>query len=114
MVISMRTLNCAFAISTLALPLAANLAIAAPPSASAIVQLGDLDLATDAGVRVLYHRIKDAAEFVCYRETSVHAGIDQQARYANCFDHVVATAVKQVGQERLVALHRDQSRLAAN
>jgi UrcA family protein len=101
-------------VSALSFPLWAGTAAAELPPASAVISFGDSDLSTDAGAQALYQRIKAAANFVCYRETTLHPGIDQQARYFSCYGHAVARAVKQLGQERLTALHRDQSRLAAN
>jgi UrcA family protein len=101
-------------IVALLLPLWSDPVAAEGPPYSATIQFSDLDLSADAGIQVLYQRINDAAHHVCYRETSQHPGIDQQVRYVACFEDAIASAVKQVHQERLTALYRAQSRLAAN
>lgn len=104
----------ALIVAVLSLPRWADTALAGSPPESTVIQYRDLDLSTDAGVRALYERIKRAAHHVCFVETSAHPGIDQQALYSACYQDAVADAVKQLGQERLAALHRAQSRVAAN
>jgi UrcA family protein len=113
---SVRTLaiRAVLVIAALSSPLWSETAAAGPATASKIIQYGDLDLSTDAGVQALYERIKSAARHVCYLEMSEHPGIDLQARYFDCYEDAVANAVKQIGEARLAALHRTQSRLAGN
>ena len=108
------TIRAALVIAALSSPLWAITAAAGPATASTVVQYRDLDLSTDAGVQALYKRIEAAAEHVCFLETSGHPGIDQQARFFACHQDAIANAVKQIGEARLAALHRERSRLAKN
>jgi UrcA family protein len=107
-----RIIHVALIIAALSPLLWGGTALAGP--ASKVIQYGDLDLSTDAGVHSLYQRIKAAASKVCLRETSAHHGVDERARYFACYKYAVANAVQQLGQARLAALHREQSGLAAN
>jgi UrcA family protein len=102
------------ALAALMFPVWSDPVAAESPPYSATIQSSDLDLSAATGVQVLYQRIRDAADHVCYRATIQHAGIDQQARYFACVEHAIASAVKQAHQERLAALYRAQSRPAAN
>ena len=93
--------------------LSCGVASAEPPPVRSVITYSELDLATDASVRTLYSRIERVAANVCFRETSRRPGIDQQARYAVCYDDVVSRVAEQLGQARLAALHRSESRLAS-
>jgi UrcA family protein len=108
------TIRAVLVIAALSSPLWSDTAAAGPATASTVIQYRDLDLSTDAGVQAVYERIKTAARHVCFLETSEHPGIDQQARYFACYEDALANAVKQIGESRLAALHRTQSRLAGN
>ena len=101
-------------ITALSVALSANVAFAAPPTSSTVVQYRDLDLSTEAGVQALYERIKTAAKRVCFHETDGQSLVDKQAVYVACYRDTIGNAVKQLGVARLAAVHRAQSRLAAN
>lgn len=108
------TCTAALVITALSVALWANTALAGPPPSSTVVQYHDLDLSTDAGLQALYARIKTAAKRVCFHETSGHSLLDKQEQYFACYKYAVANAVRDIGQARLAAIHRAQSRLAAN
>jgi len=101
-------------ITALSVALSANLAFAAPPTSSTVVQYRELDLSTEAGVQALYERIKTAASQLCWHETVGHSVIDKEALYLDCYKEAVANGVTQIGQARLTAIHRADSRLAVN
>jgi len=101
-------------ITALSVTLWSNTALAGPPTSSIVVPFRDLDLATDVGVQALYERIKTAAKRVCFHETDGQSLVDKQAVYIACYRDTIGNAVKQVGEARLAAVHRAQSRLAAN
>ena len=68
-----------------------------------IVRYGDLNLESEQGARVLYTRIRGAAGNVC----SPLDGRDltEKKLWQGCFDKAVASAVVQVNQARVTALH---------
>ena len=101
-------------ITALSVALSGNTALAGPPTSSIVVHFRDLDLSTDVGVQALYERIKTAAKRVCFHETDGQSLVDKQAVYVACYRDTIGNAVKQVGEARLAAVHRAQSRLAAN
>jgi len=101
-------------ITALSVTLWSNTALAGPPTSSIVVPFRDLDLATDVGVQALYERIKTAAKRVCFHETDGQSLVDKQAVYIACYRDTIGNAVKQVGEARLAAVHRAQSRLVAN
>jgi len=93
-------------ITALSVALWANTALAGPSTSSTVVHYRDLDLSTDAGVQALYERIKSAAQRLCFHATVGHSVIDKEALYVACYKDAVASAVKQIGQARLAAMHR--------
>jgi UrcA family protein len=67
---------------------------------STTVSYADLDLHSQAGARVLYQRLKSAAERVC-------DGADHRtAVWQQCYDTALTGAVIRVGAPTLLALHR--------
>jgi UrcA family protein len=78
-------------------------AIPSAPTHSAKVSLAGLDLATPAGARVAYERIKRVAERLCDdREDSWSRY--QAAAYNTCVRETVADAVHQIHAAAMVAL----------
>lgn len=75
---------------------------------SVAVSYADLDIASAAGAKTLYARIRSAARKVCGPEPS---GLDLHgmAAYDACFQGAVSRAVHRVGSDRLQALHAVQS-----
>jgi UrcA family protein len=78
---------------------------AQPPSQ--VVHYADLDLSSQEGARVLYHRIQSAAWHVCLHAVSVVSGIEN----LRCRQEAVQTAVERVNRPALTAVYRgEQSR----
>ncbi len=74
---------------------------------SEVVRFGDLNLSSDAGVRALYKRIRQAARKVCSQANdSVHL---EQRNFRACQDKAVADAVGKVNRPSLTAMHRSQN-----
>lgn len=74
------------------------------------VSYAELDLSKQAGVEVLYRRIKDAARIVCGgRDPIVRISLAR----SQCYEKAVADAVAQVNSPLLTALHtKKTTRLA--
>ena len=68
-----------------------------------VVAYGDLNLETEAGAKVLYSRLRNAAKDVCAPLES--RGMRPRRIWQNCFDNAVTTAVVQVNKTRVTALH---------
>jgi UrcA family protein len=78
---------------------------------SRTVKMWDLDLASTADVQQLYRRVQDAASRVCRAEirrqwqrsrTLVPFGWEE-----TCVENAIDEAVREVGNRRLAALHRE-------
>ena len=106
--------RCALVVAAHSSMLSIGTALAESRAESTVIQFRGLDLSTDAGIKDLYGRIRTAAWQVCFRETNSHGGVDQQARLYQCYEDAVVNAVQHINQAGLVALHRAQSRFAAN
>jgi UrcA family protein len=81
-------------------------AFAAAPSdqlSKVTVRYDDLNLATAAGVDVLYRRISSAARTVCHDENSRDLGIAAAVR--QCRESAIAQAVHEVNNPRLALVH---------
>jgi UrcA family protein len=85
-------------------------ASAAPDSepTAVVVKYGDLNLATDAGVNALYHRITYAARQAC-PDPSIDDLMFRQ-RVAECREQAVARAIRQVDNSRLAALYASHAK----
>ena len=70
---------------------------------TAIVRYGELNLDSDQGAKVLYARLRNAAERVC--ASLEGRELIQKKLWQGCFDKAVASAVEQVNKTRLTALH---------
>jgi UrcA family protein len=68
------------------------------------VNYADLDLASDAGVQVLYRRLQVAAQRVC-RVFEDHMLARSMKRRA-CYDQALSEAVAKVDLGTLTALHK--------
>jgi UrcA family protein len=69
------------------------------------VSYGDLNLATEAGAKVLYRRLRRAADQVCTSSGrgSLDAGI--KAAWRACYDKAMNSAVASVNKPMVTALH---------
>jgi UrcA family protein len=95
------------------LPLAIALAMTGLASAgtrvdagtpSVVVQYGDLNLNSRAGVLALHARLRSAAQDVCSPLDSRVLGLLEQ--YESCVDDAVAQSVAAVGNDSLSKYHR--------
>ena len=70
---------------------------------SAVVRYGDLNLATEQGVKTLYRRIAFVAKQVCPDGES--RGLENLNRARTCQQEAIGRAVNAVHNERLAAVH---------
>ena len=91
--------------------LTSNLALATPAAyeTSKVVSYSDLDLSQPEGAQALYRRIKIAARQAC-GDPSIK-DLPLYARYRECYEHAVASAVEEVKSRRVSELHRDATHL---
>jgi UrcA family protein len=68
-----------------------------------VVRYSDATLATDSGVRALYHRLAQAAEQVCPSYPSNTHIINE--KILKCREEALGTAVNKIHNQRLAALH---------
>ena len=73
--------------------------------ANVIVNYGDLDLDSEAGIKVLYARLENAAGRAC-GSAPVTRELRRKAQYRTCVDSKLDRAVDEVGARNLYALHR--------
>lgn len=78
---------------------------------SKVVKYDDLNLSTQAGVERLYTRIRSAARTVCGPTygASLATAPATSARRRRCMDDAIASAVKQVDNTILTAMHNSKS-----
>jgi len=97
------------------LPLAAALALSGYAGAttpkdspkdlpSVVVKYGDLDLASEAGVKRLHARLRNAAEQVCSPFESRVLGLREQ--YERCVTDAITQSAAVVGNPSLIQFHR--------
>ena len=72
-------------------------------SYTTIVNYGDLNLDSQQGAKVLYARIRSAAGDVC--SSLEGRNLTEKKLWQGCFDKAVASAVGQVNNTRVTALH---------
>ena len=72
-------------------------------SYTTIVSYGDLNLDSEQGAKVLYARIRSAAGTVC--SSLEGRDLTEKKFWQGCFDRAVASAVGQVNNTRVTALH---------
>jgi len=92
--------------ATMCLPCLASEAATDAPGIR--ITYGDLNLATPAGVEVLYARIRGAAKQYCEPERML-TGTRVSTTYDRCINDTVATAVRKLNQPGLSALHAARS-----
>jgi UrcA family protein len=85
--------------------LAAGSASAAEPGLSATVRFADLNVSSSEGARILYSRIRGAAETLCGPRWSVWEA-HLMWEWKECYDQAVDEAVARVNQPMLTDVHR--------
>ena len=75
------------------------------------VSYGDLNLDTEAGAKVLYRRLRQAAGEVCTSIESMDAVL--RATWSACYHNAMTSAVASVNKPAVTALHNQLSRIGA-
>ena len=70
-----------------------------------VVKFSDLNLDSEAGSKVLYARLKNAAARACGNGPATR-GARPRAEYRDCVEDKLDRAVDEVGARNLYALHR--------
>ncbi len=103
--------HCALGLGAAVAALSLTAAQAADADRSVRVRFDDLDLASDAGARVLLQRLSGAAHRVC--DLTGERDLERLAVADACYRQALARAVVAVSNERLSALydatHRDRT-----
>jgi UrcA family protein len=73
------------------------------------VSYEDLNLDTEAGAKVLYHRLRRAAGEICTSLESMDAVL--RATWSACYHNALNSAVASVNKPRVTALHSQLSRI---
>jgi UrcA family protein len=73
------------------------------------VNYGDLNLDTEAGARVLYRRLRQAASELCTSIENMDAVL--RATWSTCYHNAMNSAVASVNKPRVTALHSQLSRI---
>ena len=79
-----------------------------PSSASITVKYADLDIASPSGARVLYQRIRAAAQSAC-----AYFWFKTDADEARCLQNTIANAVTKVNEPALTAVYNAKFRTSA-
>lgn len=74
---------------------------------SVTVSYADLDLTKEAGVKSLYQRLRTAARQVCGNKDSRY--LEDVKDWQRCHDSALETAVNNVGNVRLTAVHQERT-----
>ena len=92
-----------------ALALGFQSAYAAPPEnvPSIVVHFADLDLSRSEGARVLYQRLKGAAETVCAPLDD--RDLARRMSFKACVQNAISTAVAKVNQPTLTAYYETKT-----
>ena len=98
------------ALIAVALPIATSQAAAGRDAIR--IRYSDLNLSTEAGVAVLYERVRTAAADYC-EPTRLLTGTRVSPAYSRCVKDAVETTVKQIGNPGLSALHASRSATSA-
>jgi UrcA family protein len=98
-----RSLAVAGAFAALAVTTASFAAVPSDQPPSVTVRYDDLNLATDAGVNALYHRIASAAQAVCRDENTRDLSLLAAAK--RCRADAIARAVRDVNNPQLALVH---------
>ena len=83
---------------------------AAPPrqldNSSVTVSYADLDINSEAGAKVLYSRLKRAAEQVCgTRSNTINGSLAQTLRARECFRDALEASVEKLDSDVLEGIH---------
>jgi UrcA family protein len=84
------------------------IAAADPSSAGITVKYSDLNIASPSGARVLYERIRTAAQGACN-----YFWFKTDADEARCVQNTIANAVTKVNQPALTALYNAKFKISA-
>jgi UrcA family protein len=79
-----------------------------PGVATVVVNYADLNLSNPAGAKVLYKRIRNAAQKVCKPQshvTPLHLG----RTWRKCYDTAMADAIAKVNRPVLTALYKERT-----
>jgi len=98
------------ALASLAVFAALGTAARAEDAPQVHVSYADLNLATDAGAKVLFQRIHAAAERVC--EVPNMRDLSSLSRAQACTDHAIAVAVEAVKAPALTKIYDAKYRVA--
>ncbi len=77
---------------------------------SVVVRFGDLNLNSQAGVKSLHKRIRNAAESVCSELNTRVLGLRDD--YEQCVDEAVSRGVAEVANPNLTNFHRSKGKAA--
>ncbi|HWN46202.1 MAG TPA: UrcA family protein [Steroidobacteraceae bacterium] len=97
-------------LSVAALAISGIAAAGSPDSQSVVVRYGDLNLNSQAGVKSLHKRIRNAAESVCSELSS--SVLSLRSTYEQCIDQAVADGVSAVANPNLSNFHRSKGKSA--
>jgi UrcA family protein len=95
------------ALSSSAVLVAGELTVSNDGTPTVKVDYSGMDLSTNTGATLLYHRLRHAADQVC----SIGEGRDLSLRSQRqrCFEHALSDAVLHVNSPLVAALHQRQS-----
>jgi UrcA family protein len=97
-------------VSVAALAISGIAAAGSPDAHSVVVRYGDLNLNSQAGVKSLHKRIRNAAESVC-SELNVSV-LSLRGTYDQCVDQAVTEGVAEVANPNLTNFHRSKGKTA--
>ena len=97
-------------LSVAALAISGIAAAGSPDSQSVVVRYGDLNLNSQAGVKSLHKRIRNAEESVCSELSS--SVLSLRGTYEQCIDQAVADGVSAVANPNLSNFHRSKGKSA--
>lgn len=111
----MKSIKILMALAALSVTGVATTQAATRDSNSVVVRYGDLNLNSQAGLKTLHKRIRNAAQSVCSPlETKV---LGLRADYDNCVEQAVEEGIAAVGNVSLSQIHATMSKrslLASN
>ena len=99
-----------FLLPVAALVFSGMAAAGSPDAHSVVVRYGDLNLNSQAGVKSLHKRIRNAAESVCSELSS--SVLSLRSTYEQCIDQAVADGVSAVANPNLSNFHRSKGKSA--
>jgi UrcA family protein len=95
------------ALSTTPAPSHAGTGLTGDDSLTVTVSYAGLDLSSPAGAKILYEKLKRAAELVC---APLEGRVALHARWASCYDNALSNGVLKINSEELTALDRSRRR----